>query len=581
MLSNARFLVVAFVASAAISLAWQYHAAQRGVVDSNTADQAAVSDEAGGETAAHDLQHNDSNLSTRHPRQAASGDGKAMNRERAGDESRLAVPVHEETYIFEYDEEWVGTLHTKLYSPDPLPLGEPEEFAVISGRVLTPSGRAVSDVEVTAQFRNYFKSASGYTRDTVPRTRKTRTNDDGFYAFQDLPAGTYMIGTEESTQYAAERVEVRTGVKYADLVLAPQRYAIVRGVVTDPMGAELERVRVMPLVKGAPSGTTTDANGEFAIGVAVGQEARRIPLRFQLDGFREQRFDVTDIEAAVAGSMPIALTMEPIYEFSTVSGSVKGPDGKQITGDYVRLYSPSLQRNYKAKIDDAGEFLLTDVEIADDYRLWILPSGPYRDFSEENFAVTPGSMRRDIVLSELDRSHRLRGRIVDQDGRPIPNYTLTLRSMAAIAQKLPVTSNGSGRFEVEGVPEGELVFESRTMLYQKISGLLIDGDYSERIVDLVLNHGRHKLLGKVVDEAGNPVATPRILITASRVNENGTRSQLKGSTSADAKGRFVFTDLASGEHTVTVHAPGYESIQVQPDIKSQGELVIKMQRTTS
>jgi hypothetical protein len=86
-LSNARILVVVFAVSVAISLAWQYHAAQRSAVDSTTADHAAAADEAGGETAAHDLQHNDSKVSTRHPRDAASGDAKAKNKERAGEES--------------------------------------------------------------------------------------------------------------------------------------------------------------------------------------------------------------------------------------------------------------------------------------------------------------------------------------------------------------------------------------------------------------------------------------------------------------------------------------------------------------
>ncbi|MDH3849355.1 MAG: hypothetical protein OEV05_16320, partial [Gammaproteobacteria bacterium] len=64
-----------------------------------------------------------------------------MNKEPAGDESKTTIPRHEETYVFEYDEQWVGDFYTRLHSPDPLPVDEADALPVISGRVLTPNGR--------------------------------------------------------------------------------------------------------------------------------------------------------------------------------------------------------------------------------------------------------------------------------------------------------------------------------------------------------------------------------------------------------------------------------------------------------
>ena len=122
-----------------------------------------------------------------------------------------------ETYLYEYDAEWVDDLYVDLHSPD-VPLPEvAEDLPVISGRVLTPSGRPVPDVEITARPRDYFKTGGDEP------AHRTITNGDGFYAFSMLPAGIYLVGTEPSPQYAASRLEVRTGVKYADLVLEPQR----------------------------------------------------------------------------------------------------------------------------------------------------------------------------------------------------------------------------------------------------------------------------------------------------------------------------------------------------------------------
>lgn len=488
----------------------------------------------------------------------------------------------DEPYIYEYDPEWTNEFYAQLHSPESLydeTLDAPP-VTVISGRVLTPSGSPVRGVEVTAEFRNYSAAATGYTYDNVPLSHKTRTNDDGFYAFPNLLAGIYMIGIEASAQFSVARLEVRTGIKNADLVLDSQRLVSVKGKVTDPMGGELKKVRIMPLVPGLPKGVITDKNGEFSLGIGLENPIQRFALRLQLDGYREQRYEVTEDDWIADGGIQLALTMEPVFEYATVTGNVSGPDGSQVADDYVRLYSPGLKRNYHAIVDGAGEFLFANVEIADDYQLWMRPTGPYRDFTEKNFVVGPGSMRRDIVLQPLDRSHRLSGRILDKNGNPVPNYTLTLRSLAASSQKLPITSNGFGEFEIDEVPQGELVFESRARPHHKISGLYMDGVLTERSVDLVINHGPHKLLGQVVNDSGKPIAAPRIFLTATTMKD-GMQSSLSSTTSADAKGQFVFTDLASGEHTVTVHAPGYESIQVQPDINSHSELVIKLQKKKS
>jgi len=473
--------------------------------------------------------------------------------------------------------EWVDQLYVQLNSLEPPAAGAEDTTPVISGRVLTRSGRPVSGMEVSAQFRDYFKTGASDTRSAT--AQQTTTNSKGFYAFRELPEGIYMIDTRESGGYAPARLEVRTGVKYADLVLETLRSAHITGTVTDTMGTELQGVRIMPLVKGIPEGAVSNNDGEFELAVSLQGETQSFPVRFQLDGYREQRYQVTEKDRSEDGQLAFTVEMEPVYTFSTVSGSLTDSTGVQVAGETVRLYSPSLKRNYRAMSDAGGEYLFSEVEVVDDYQLWIRPTGPYRDFTEQNLALSEGSLRRDIELESLQRGYRLSGRIQDQGGRPVPDFTLTLRSKAATGQRLPVTSDADGNFQVENVPEGELVIESRTMPYYTLSGLQLTGDQKEHQVNLVINRGQHKLLGQVVNSDGKPVATPMISITSTHM-VNGLRSRSSSSTSADAKGHFVFTDLGAGQHIVTVNAPGYEGIRLQPVVGLQNELVVRLEKNS-
>ena len=567
---------VVFAVSFAIFMAMQYRATDTGRVANVSAPTAIATNEFNsnvpddGKTGTNNESRQDSGIKSILARFFNDAD------ESAYEDSELTV-----SFTAAQHAEWVDELYVQLNSPEPqVEEEEAEVVPVISGRVLTKDGWPIEGIEVTARFRDYFKTTDSIARKKAAGTQQTTTNKDGFYAFRGLPAGIYMLGTKESGNYTAARIEVRTGVKYADLVLEQQRYAQVTGVVTDPMGTEIADVRIMPLVKGIPEGDVSNRNGEFGFAVALRTQKRSFPVRFQRHDYREQRYQVSESDWAADGRLSVAVTMESVYEFSTMSGSVKGADGAQASGETVRLYSPSLKRNYRAKVNGGGEFVFAKVDVADDYQLWIRPTGPYRDFTEQNLALSPGDLRRDIELESLNRGYRLSGRILDQRGKPIPNLTLTLRSNAASGQKLAVTSDARGKFEVENVPEGELVFESRTMPYYKVSGLNLAGDNTEHHVDLVVNRGQHKLLGKVVNSDGRPVASPRIFITSSQV-VNGLHSRSSSTTSADADGRFLFTDLGAGQHTVTVNAPGYEGVRVQPDVGNQKELVVELEKSST
>jgi hypothetical protein len=503
------------------------------------------------------------------------------------DQADKSLPADDEKEMSAADlaehAEWIEEFFFELHSPEAVTAADDAQeagFGIISGHARTLSGYPVEGAQVTATLRQYSRTPASVARGSAKAEYKTTTNAHGFFAFRDLPTGIYMVGVPNSGFYSAARIEVRTGVKFADLVLNPQRYAQIRGNVTDMRGSAIEGVQIMPLVKGIPAGVRSNTKGEFEFGVTVDRELRSFPVRFQAPGFREMRYEITESDWSAGSDALVTVVMEPIYESATVAGSIKDTAGLPAAGEIVRLYSSSLKRNYRAVADGGGEYEFAKVEPADDYQLWVRPAGPYRDFVDANVVVTAGYVRHDIELETLERGNRLSGRIMDHKGRPVPGLTLTVHSKAALGQTQPITSDGYGEFVVENVPEGELVFESRSMPYYLLTGLHVSGSDTDKEVELVLNRGRHKLLGKVIGSDGMPVAAPNIFITASKM-VSGMRTHSSSSTSADADGRFVFTDLSTGQHTITVNAPGYEGVRLQPVVGSERELLIRLEKNTS
>jgi hypothetical protein len=279
--------------------------------------------------------------------------------------------------------EWVEKFFLELHSPESVVVTDNVERGapgIISGVAQTSWGNPIEGIRVTATLREYFRANSSVVRASTKTEYNTTTNANGFFAFRDLPAGIYMVGVADSGFYSAARIEVHTGVKYVDLVLNPQRHAQIRGIVTDTMGRAIEDARIIPIVKGIPARVVSNTDGKFTLAVTVERESGGFPVRVQARGYRETRYEIMESDWTAGSGAIVNIVMEPLYEFGTVSGSVKDTAGLPAAGEIVRLYSSSLKRNYRAAADQGGEYEFGAVEPADDYQLWVRPVGPYRDF---------------------------------------------------------------------------------------------------------------------------------------------------------------------------------------------------------
>jgi hypothetical protein len=290
--------------------------------------------------------------------------------------------------------------------------------------------------------------------------------------------------------------------------------------------------------------------------------------RQQVIRFDGRGYSVTDarLEEADWQGLDVVEVNVVLREFAAdagVSGTVTGADRAPVSGETVQLHSPSRNRRYFAITDRRGFFALRNVDVADDYQLWIRPKKLYRDHGESRLRVTAAGLALDIVLEPLSLG-QLSGRMINMDGDPVPRFTLWLRGTMAAGQAVQVTSDAHGYYAVRDVPLGGLVFETRSFPIFRVTGVHLSSDGGQT-VDIVLDRGDYAIHGRVVNRYGDPVPGAEIFSYWNQ-NDQGMGSRSTRRTVAGADGAFAFTRLGAGPHTLDIRAPGFRSARVDHQV---------------
>ncbi len=447
-----------------------------------------------------------------------------------------------------------------------------EKFS-IAGRVLNRAGDALGGMTITASATRLFVDNGSGTPRTQPRYR-TGSEFDGRYEFTGLANGEYLVRAAGDDRYAPAQLAVRAGVQSADLVLTKTSVLFVQGTTRSSDGDVLEGVYVLPLVAGA-AGTTSDRDGRYELTIAAAVDAADIALRARRDGYREQ---VVSLNPPGDGSQVVALdfVLEPLGELAAVAGTVRGPAGEPLAGQHVSLYSPGLRRSHGAVTDTAGGFLIAGVAVAPDYRLRVAATAGYKDHQQDGLAVTSDGLQLDIVL-EAGASGVVRGQMRDARGQAVPEFNLTLRSADTSLFAVAVSGGGDGRFQVTNVPAGDLLFVTRTSPRFTVSGIELAAGET-LIVPVVLDWGTHMIQGWVLDDQGNPVPVPEVVLSWEH-RQGAVRSTSRRVAATDAAGYFRFTQLGPGLHTVSVNASGFWRASVAQEAGEGGpEVFLRLKK---
>ncbi len=425
----------------------------------------------------------------------------------------------------------------------------------IAGQVLNEFGEPVGGIDVIATVKRLFDDPSGSSFGGSPPEQATRTDFSGYYYFDNLPNGEYEIRTVAMNYYLPASITVRAGVNAAQLVVVEQLEVWIDGIVTSTGGQRLSGVNV--LASGAGK-VVSDANGAFRFPLLVRSD-RGVLIRLQAEGYQEGKVSLSrrDWEDS-GGELLLEFVMEPLQAMAEVSGRVVSESGRPVAGEQVYL---KLNQKYKTTTDSSGQFLFDAVESGNGYKLWLVPKGPYAQYQEDGLQIGSGGLSGLEIVLESVGVGRVKGQMLNMDGRPVPNFTLSVSSEAVRSASLSVTSDGGGYFAINGVPEGRVRFQSQSFPRFVTSGVELSAG-SEVEVDLLLDLGNQQVSGRVTDELGQPI--PGANLTLSWVlRENGLLHESLRKVTTSADGSFIFTQLGGVTRDLIVSAPGYETVTMK------------------
>jgi len=439
----------------------------------------------------------------------------------------------------------------------------------ISGRVLTTEGVGLRGVTIVAAPERLAAS-----QETVSGTLRFWTVTDalGAYKLDGIPDGEYSIRSQSNDRYPSARISARSGVDYADLVVAANVATVAEGRVLDSAGGPLEGVTVLPVLQGQAS-VLTGKDGRFRLPVRTKPAVEAIALRFQLPGFHEQtgKFSVPRDDASSGATMKVV--MHPVEAWTSVKGRVSGDDGEPLAGLTVELRPQSAPRSYKSVTDRKGHYAFPVVEAQADYRLIVFGGAGHKDY-QQSLHVTADMGDLDIVAESYEFGE-VTGQLVNLSGEPVPEFGLLLRNTASQTASTLVSTDQHGNFAVTAAPAGRLVLASQSTPAMLVEGLELKP--GEKLhLPLVLDWGQHEIRGVVVNARGLPVPASRILLQWSHQSD-GITVKTTRRTAADAQGHFAFSHLGPGTHSLQVDAAGFPRLVVDHDVTRQGyDLMVKL-----
>jgi protocatechuate 3,4-dioxygenase beta subunit len=430
--------------------------------------------------------------------------------------------------------------------------------AAVSGRVVDEAGAPLAKVRVIARDRD------GWSRDRGEQT----SNDKGEFTFPALAPGGHVLAATDGEHAPAESspIPVKVDRAVTGVTITMKAGAVAAGVVVDGDGKPVSYATVRVSGKGGEAWrstarqATTDQQGKFEL---RGLARHKMVARAESDLAASK---LTDLDfTAKAAERELRLVLDVT---GTISGVVVDDTGKPVPEVSVNAFPDLLSGEQMDGLMLAGMSAAT-TDGAGSFALHGLPDGSYRlsaarhsvSFDESwGKQSTPAKSGDKNVKITLGAPGTLVGRLALETGAaPKLGYI-------QVGQRPATPTTATGTFELGDLEPGPYdlhVFGPEFAEYVK-HDIKIEPGKTTDVGTLTVVHGR-KLVGKVVDNSGAPVAGAKIKLaemlfsSANDTEQDSTESweDLSGirTTTSDQDGSFVLAGVPQKATTVQADQP--------------------------
>ena len=264
----------------------------------------------------------------------------------------------------------------------------------------------------------------------------------------------------------------------------------------------------------------------------------------------------------------------------TLTGWVGNANGTGLDGIVIEVESRGFDGEeivtISATSNGSGEFTLENIVPDRQYKLEIKPQGSYAGYSLDEFTSGNAETLNKIILDRVELVDA-EGMIVDTNLSPVPDFELTVRSLAVEFPDRVIRSDSTGYFKLTAFPAGELRIATNASDYYRIKGLELKPDEYHNLT-LMIDRGSYHLSGWVSDDNGAPLAQVQVTLKSAFATDEYHSFSYR-STVTDANGGFEFAGLGGHRLTLGIYARGFESYIKQYDFKSFADSIeIRLQR---
>ena len=342
----------------------------------------------------------------------------------------------------------------------------------------------------------------------------------------------------------------------------------------------------------APDGTYTISGllpGTYQVALDLARQpykgAERIPVQNVVIERPDQ--NVTDINFALspAGTVWGYITdheKKPVQDTQVYLCTSESLISQALNAAVHRKAPPLRNRS-----EEDGYYELVGVPLNQEWRVYAT-SDEYAPQLTDPFIVTESARSIRVDIHVL-RGTSVYGRVLDQNGTPIPNAeTVCVPSYSKLFQRLDEArafrhckTETDGTYMIANLPPGDYQLLAQKDGYKvAVMGdpLYADGFNDIRGFDLTLSSvdsGNFVVYGMVMDAAGRPI--PGVNLTLSGLGTE-SMSATEIETRSDERGEFGFYGVESGFLVIIAEKEGYTSQQVS-DVKLDEPTNIVMQAT--